>query len=635
MAKKRVHESTDKSTSNTPRKRRAAAAATSNKNDSSIVTLADIVVGPSKSTNRVRLAKKAKSKYAPETPDLILSPSTPTASLASAPSKSKCQITKRRAPLMDQDDKGPNDTNDKHVVVPKCLVMPSMNEDNEENSTENESVSLILKENNNELEKVIDGTNSQKHSTLSPASSAYLPAQAKTKKILIQIRILLLSLWFLFMVISPSARAILKHCVTSASVGWCIPQQLWRAQPQLQLQPSNMTLQEFLQYDEGYYIAMGPAFFGFYAYFGALSALDEANLLLLSKIKRRTVGLGVGVHKILNRNKQGKVQGYVNGVVGASAGAMAAVMVANGKRPVAAADFACSVKLSDFADPPGFFGTFKGYQFESIMTDFLSSNTLVGDNNSSSPNILKTVSHNMKSVIRHGSNAAAGFVSHKFDFNHTNMSLNNERLLSKEGVIFPSNYSNSDSLADIRSDDKIDVEVQMVPLLENSLIPVAITTFDLLRMKTKILTRGNSAKASRASSTFPGLFQPVLWYDDEQENLSLLIDGGVQDTKGLLGLTGLNKGSRVKKRVLHIALSGSSEDTSMAVDNSEDFVRLGIESIVTVKLTNIPKSGPLSMAKGPNIVELARLAMNRALDETLMTDCKGSHVVHVDASTLL
>jgi hypothetical protein len=314
---------------------------------------------------------------------------------------------------------------------------------------------------------------------------------------------------------------------------------------------------------------------------------------------------------------------------------MAAVMVANGKRSVVAADFACSVKLSDFADPPGVFGIFKGYQFESIMTEFLSSNTLIGDSNSSSPNILTKLSHKMKSVIRHGSNAAAGFVSHKFDFYHPDMTLNNERLLSKDGVIFPSNYSNSDSLMDTRSDDKIDVEAQMVPLLEKSLIPVAITTFDLLRMKTKILTRGNSAKASRASSTFPGLFQPVLWYDDEQENLSLLIDGGVQDTKGLLGLTGLNKGSRVKKRVLHIVLSGSSEDTSMAVDNSEDFARLGIESIVTVKLTNIPKSGPLSMAKGPSIVELARLAMNRALDETLMTDCKGSHVVHVDASTLV
>ena len=75
--------------------------------------------------------------------------------------------------------------------------------------------------------------------------------------------------------------------------------------------------------------------------------------------------------------------------------------------------------------------------------------------------------------------------------------------------------------------------------MEDALIPVAVTGFDLLSMGSKIITSGSMAGLASTSATFPGLFQPVPWreVDDKGGNGSrrwwryllppdLLIDGG-------------------------------------------------------------------------------------------------------------
>ena len=326
--------------------------------------------------------------------------------------------------------------------------------------------------------------------------------------------------WLTFFIIGQD-----KILKSKSSAGLCFPRFPLFEQPYYDhLQPSNISLREYLASngdddEDGYYIAMGPSFFGFFAYFGALAALDDAGLLSKDKVK---------------------------GVAGASAGAMAATLIARGKKPSDAANFACSVKLSDFADPPGYFGAFKGNNFEYLMQQFLSS----GDSR----------------------------------------------------------------------------EIDGIPLLENSEIPVALTTFDLLRMRTKVLTEGNAARASRASSTFPGLFQPVIWKDQYDNSTSVLIDGGVLDHKGLLGLSALKHRTGKKKRVLNILLWGNSQKEQNLFNFVEDTT-----SLVTLKVANLPRSGPFSMSKGPMIVELAKKAMTVALDQPLMVAPDGQMSVFVDS----
>lgn len=57
-------------------------------------------------------------------------------------------------------------------------------------------------------------------------------------------------------------------------------------------------------------------------------------------------------------------------------------------------------------------------------------------------------------------------------------------------------------------------------------VPLAVSAFDVSRLKTRILMEGNIAPALRATCTFPGLFSPV-WHPK-----GVLIDGGVSDSTG-------------------------------------------------------------------------------------------------------
>jgi Patatin-like phospholipase len=123
---------------------------------------------------------------------------------------------------------------------------------------------------------------------------------------------------------------------------------------------ADLTLRQVLADPEGYHLALAPAFFGFYGYFGALAAWEEE--------------LGRPVlepHRLLS-------------VAGASAGAMAAVLLASQIPPRTAAAFVSDMTLDKFADFPGILAVFRGNKFEAIMEDFLRRHAAVAVNNTAS-----------------------------------------------------------------------------------------------------------------------------------------------------------------------------------------------------------------------------------------------------------
>ena len=120
---------------------------------------------------------------------------------------------------------------------------------------------------------------------------------------------------------------------------------------------SSMTLRDFIHQD--FHLAMGPAFFGFYAYFGSLIAIYQELLLLQQDISTTTV----------------TPPRQLQSVTGASAGAMAAVLVAAGISPQAAATFCQTIDVSHFGDFPGLLAAFRGHAFEKLMHEFLATNS--------------------------------------------------------------------------------------------------------------------------------------------------------------------------------------------------------------------------------------------------------------------
>jgi hypothetical protein len=80
-----------------------------------------------------------------------------------------------------------------------------------------------------------------------------------------------------------------------------------------------------------------------------------------------------------------------------------------------------------------------------------------------------------------------------------------------------------------------------VKTFEETSIPLAVTTFDCIRMKTHIIQSGDIAIAARTSCTFPGLFQPVI------VNGTPHIDGGVWDNCGIYAMEANLRAEKVRK----------------------------------------------------------------------------------------
>lgn len=121
------------------------------------------------------------------------------------------------------------------------------------------------------------------------------------------------------------------------------------------------TLRDYLSDPEGFHMAFAPAFFGFFAYFGCLSALEEGTGgLIVPPIEEKRNNIGDECTSLGLRS-----------VAGASAGAMAATLLASGIDPSVAAEFTSKFTWSMVSDPPGYGGYVKGNRFEEAMVDFM------------------------------------------------------------------------------------------------------------------------------------------------------------------------------------------------------------------------------------------------------------------------
>jgi len=357
------------------------------------------------------------------------------------------------------------------------------------------------------------------------------------------------------------------------------------------------TLREFLSHPDGFHMAFAPAFFGFFAYFGALAALEE-----------ETGGVGLIVPSSRKSQLQEEEKDTtpttanttcnLKSVAGASAGAMAAVMLAAGIQPRDAAKFASTFTWSQISDPPGWGGYAKGNNFEECMRRFIMEAARI--------------------VRREGSSSSRSSGGGEEE--------------DEEG---PSSSSSS-----VGKDDS-GTSTPTPFRLEEALVPVAVSVFDIVRMKEKILSKGCMAKAARASAGFPGLFQPVAWRREEEEensddnttndtkkkwgrsmsmkDYSLLIDGGITDNLGLNGLGAFSSSSCTteKKRVINMVVGdfqfqNPSSSSSSTINNMPKGVTAS--SLVSIALVNTPVCGPWAMKNGPRAVESTRRAMAAMLD---------------------
>lgn len=138
--------------------------------------------------------------------------------------------------------------------------------------------------------------------------------------------------------------------------------------------------------------------------------------------------------------------------------------------------------------------------------------------------------------------------------------------------------------------------------------PLAVSAYDLVKRRVRVLDAGPLAPAVHASCAVPGLFHPV------RLDGALLVDGGVADRPGLAGVPA---GARVlfhhlpspRRWPRHRAdAQGAHADTEIVP------VRAGL---VAVAVDGLPRVGPFRLAEGPRALEAARAGMRRALARAL------------------
>lgn len=177
--------------------------------------------------------------------------------------------------------------------------------------------------------------------------------------------------------------------------------------------------------------------------------------------------------------------------------------------------------------------------------------------------------------------------------------------------------------------------------LQDALIPVGVSAFDLQTLQGKILTKGSMARAARASACFPILFQPVGWIEKGTGNNFLFVDGGLQDTSGLAGLvdtttTTATAGASppATKRVVNMVVGDfhlQSVPGPSSMPNG-----LVTSSLLSISIQNLPQCGPWAMKNGPLAVDAARKALRASLDLPLyLGQEEGHYELHIDASYFL
>ena len=132
--------------------------------------------------------------------------------------------------------------------------------------------------------------------------------------------------------------------------------------------------------------------------------------------------------------------------------------------------------------------------------------------------------------------------------------------------------------------------------------PLAVSAWDMLTRRTRVLRRGDLAAAIHASCAFPGLFHPV-WIDGRP-----YLDGGIADRPGLQAVSG--------ERILYHHLASRSPwrrpgSPALAVPSRE-----GLQAVV---VEGLPRVNPYRLERGAAAFAIAREATRRALDRAVQT----------------
>jgi len=144
-------------------------------------------------------------------------------------------------------------------------------------------------------------------------------------------------------------------------------------------------------------------------------------------------------------------------------------------------------------------------------------------------------------------------------------------------------------------------EICKVESLQVCHIPVELSAFDLLTLKTHTLREGDIQSVVSASCAFPFLFQPV------KVGKRYYLDGGIKDRPGMYGVA---DGERVFYH--HIASrSPWRRKNSAALDIPQ---RANMQTLV---IQNLPRVGPNSLGQGQSAYNMARERTLAALDRKL------------------
>lgn len=135
--------------------------------------------------------------------------------------------------------------------------------------------------------------------------------------------------------------------------------------------------------------------------------------------------------------------------------------------------------------------------------------------------------------------------------------------------------------------------------LEECRRPVRVSVFDLLRLKTRVLSSGDLAAALYASCAVPFMFQPIRMAG------GLLVDGGVSDRPGMAGVP-------VGTRVFYHHIASRSP---WRRKNSRALRVPRRANMTALTIRGLPRPGPKELDKGVRAWTAAREATFHALDQ--------------------
>jgi NTE family protein len=141
---------------------------------------------------------------------------------------------------------------------------------------------------------------------------------------------------------------------------------------------------------------------------------------------------------------------------------------------------------------------------------------------------------------------------------------------------------------------------------ETCRIPVSVSAFHLRSRTTRVISSGALAPALCASCAVPGMFHPMRVRGERYW------DGGIYDRPGLLGL---REHEASGGRVLFHHLESRSP---WRARDSEAMTIPKRPNLVTLVLSDLPRSGPFKLEKGREALVVAREKAKRALDTEIV-----------------